>query len=558
MLLCHVVLGHWRSTAGVCLCALLNVVGALLQPLLTREVVDEAFRRGDLGLLVRLCLAMLGIAAGTVAVNAMRSRISTRWAGQVSAELTTALYDRFGRRPLADFTALANGEVPTRLLTDVSTLRGNLILGAQQMVGAGAMLAGAGVASILLDWRCGLLVALVLPFQLISARKLGRYRQRLATSLSEATADLSSTIADSLSLPGVVLRRTSGSEGYFRSLFGARLDLALGLFAQAQLAGVGLRALHQASFMTVPPLLFLVYGWLSFAGGSGVSVGTVVALVALYGRITGPISTTLNSSVSLRTATAMLTRIADGLSAPVEPQDSGICAPSTQPMPGGRRSTEAGVVASALTFGYPGRLNPVLDGISLHLPRGSRAALTGRSGSGKTTLAELLGGLYRPDAGVVTVFGQEPGALSAVARERLIGLAPQDTFVLNASVEDNIRLGRSRFRTADVWRALERAELSELVAGLPSGLDTVLGHRGAMLSGGERQRIGLARVLLARAPVLILDEATSALDTATEHLILRRLIDSSEIEVLLVISHRPEVQAMMDTVVSVELDRSLS
>src|SRR5882757_1125300 len=226
----HVILAHWPKTAGILLFAALTALGTIVQPLLTREIVDGAFARANLGLLVKLCLYMLCIAVGTIAVNAAQSQISIRWGSRVSSELTSALYLRFARRPLADFTLMRTGEVQSRLLNDVAMLRGNLIVGSQRMVGSTAMLVGGGAATLLLDWRIGLMVAVVLPFQLISARKLSRRRRRLATQLSEATADLSSTVADALSLGGVTLSRTIDSEAYFRVQFTSHLERARTLF----------------------------------------------------------------------------------------------------------------------------------------------------------------------------------------------------------------------------------------------------------------------------------------------------------------------------------------
>ena len=192
-----------------------------------------------------------------------------------------------------------------------------------------------------------------------------------------------------------------------------------------------------------------------------------------------------------------------------------------------------------VTFSFPGVANPTLAGISLKVKKGEKIGFIGSSGSGKTTLMNILLRFYTEQEGRILVDGQPLTAQHLVAWHSIVGYVKQDTFLMQASIQDNITLGDNNVDTARLEYAIEQASLSSFVSDLPEGVHTHIGERGSKLSGGQRQRIGIARALYKRTQVLVLDEATSALDNETEREVNEAINKLSETDItILIIAHR--------------------
>ncbi len=205
---------------------------------------------------------------------------------------------------------------------------------------------------------------------------------------------------------------------------------------------------------------------------------------------------------------------------------------------GGAVSGGPAVAMSLVSFTYPGRRRRALSQVSFAVPRGSTVALVGPSGAGKTTIANLFLRFWDPDEGVVRLDGHDLREYGLDELRRRIALVAQDTYLFNDTLRNNVLLARPGATEAELTAAVERAALSEFVAGLPDGLDTVVGERGAQLSGGQRQRVAIARAFLKDAPILILDEATSHLDAVSEQAVRGALDLLARNRTTVVIAHR--------------------
>jgi ATP-binding cassette subfamily B protein len=193
---------------------------------------------------------------------------------------------------------------------------------------------------------------------------------------------------------------------------------------------------------------------------------------------------------------------------------------------------------SLVSFTYPGRRRRALSDVSFTVPRGSTVALVGPSGAGKTTVASLFLRFWDPDEGVVRLDGHDLRQYRLDDLRQRVALVAQDTYLFNDTLRNNVLLARPEASAADLAAAVEQAALTEFVAGLPDGLDTVVGERGARLSGGQRQRVAIARAFLKDAPILILDEATSHLDAVSEQAVRGALDLLARSRTTLVIAHR--------------------
>ncbi|HSE55831.1 MAG TPA: thiol reductant ABC exporter subunit CydD, partial [Nocardioidaceae bacterium] len=219
------------------------------------------------------------------------------------------------------------------------------------------------------------------------------------------------------------------------------------------------------------------------------------------------------------------------------------------PAPGGE------IHLTDVTVGYPGRLEPVLAGLTLTIPARGVTAVVGPSGSGKSTLLAALMGHLPMWSGRITVDGHEVDPSSRAWRGE-IAWVPQRPWIATASVADNVRLGRPEATDSDIWHALERVALGELVAGLPDGIHEVLGEDGAGLSAGERARLALARAVVAERPLVLLDEPTAHLDPVTESVIAETVSWLAERSSVVVVAHREALAALADQVVEVPLRRT--
>ena len=215
------------------------------------------------------------------------------------------------------------------------------------------------------------------------------------------------------------------------------------------------------------------------------------------------------------------------------------------------------VVFEDVTFSYDGR-EEALKELNLSFAEGGVHALVGPSGSGKSTVANLVMGLWTPDRGRVTIGGADVASLSESALSSVVTYMQQDSFLFNATIEENIALGRGGARPEEIAAAADRACLGELVAGIPDGLSTVVGEGGLSLSGGERQRVAIARAILKDSPVLLLDEPTSGIDPRNESLVQEALARLARGKTVIVIAHRLKTVEDADTITVMSSGRAIA
>ena len=276
--------------------------------------------------------------------------------------------------------------------------------------------------------------------------------------------------------------------------------------------------------------------------GAAVTIGTVVAFTTLQTRLFRPIMSLLGVQVDVQTSLALFDRIFEYLDLPVD------IAERDRPVEIAPADLRGEVVFDDVSFGYDagGR---TLHHVGVVVAAGSTTAIVGETGSGKTTLGYLVARLYDVGAGRVTIDGVDVRDLSFASLAGIVGVVSQETYLLHATVRENIRFARPDATDAEVEDAARAAQIHDLIAALPDGYDTVVGERGYRFSGGEKQRIAIARTVLRNPPVLVLDEATSALDNETERAVQRALEDLSEGRTVIEIAHRLSTVRAADQIV---------
>jgi ATP-binding cassette subfamily B protein len=300
-------------------------------------------------------------------------------------------------------------------------------------------------------------------------------------------------------------------------------------------------------FATIPALLYLAAGFPRLIGP--ISIGTLIAFASLQTSIFRPIMGLLNIGAQWVSSMALLSRIFGYLDLPVE-----------VPEPSRPAHLDAALVQGEVRFEdvsyrFPDAQSDAVSGIDIVIPPGHSLAVVGETGSGKSTLASLLVRLADPTSGRITIDGIDLRELAASDRARIIGMVTQETYLTHATIADNLRRAAPAASEAELWAALEAAQVDGVIRALPEGLETIVGARGHRFSGGERQRLAIARTLLKNPPVLVLDEATSALDTDTERELQAALDQLMAGRTTLTIAHRLSTVRGADQIVVLDAGR---
>jgi len=355
-------------------------------------------------------------------------------------------------------------------------------------------------------------------------------RREVSARRQAALASLHGQVEESLSVGGATLAKTLGSGPALAERFTTTSHGILGLEVAAQLAGRWRMATMQIVFAVIPALVYLAAGLP--ATSSGMTIGTLVAFTTLQAGIFRPLMGLLNVGAQWVASMALFSRVFEYLDLVPD-----VPAP-THPVLLDPASVRGSVAIEGVTLRYPGADRDAVAGLTLAVPAGSTLALVGATGSGKSTVAGLLARLHDPDAGRVTVDGVDVRDLDPDVLASIVGVVSQESYLVHASVRDNLLLARPEASEGELWAALAAAQVADLVASLPDGLDTVVGARGHRFSGGEQQRLAVARTILRDPPVLVLDEATSALDTSTERALQRALDELARGRTTITIAHR--------------------
>jgi len=540
-----------------------SVGGALLgvaTPLLAGRVVDAIVHGGP----ARTVLALAGVIAAVAVAEAAVSLLS-RWLSSTIGEglildLRTAVFDHVQRMPVAFFTRTRTGALVSRLGSDV--------MGAQRAFSDTLSGVVANLVTLTLtlavmvgiSWQITLLALLLVPLFVLPARRIGARMAGLSREAAAHNAAMNTQMTERFSAPGATLVKLFGDPARELAEFTARAD---------RVRAIGVRrAMLQSGFMNSLTLmsalaLALVYGLGGvLAIGGHLQTGAVVSMALLLTRLYTPLTALANAHVDVANALVSFERVFEVLDLrPLIAER-----PDAVAVPDGPVSVQFDDVR----FGYPSAdkvslasleevavlddrdTGEVLHGISFTVEPGRMVALVGSSGAGKSTIAALVARLYDVDAGAVRLGGVDVRDVSFASLKATVGMVTQDGHLFHDTIRANLALGNPGATDAQMWEALRRARLADVVAAMPDGLDTVVGERGYQLSGGQRQRLTIARLLLGRPRVVVLDEATAALDSASEAAVQQALTEALAGRTAIVIAHRLSTVRAADEILVVE------
>jgi ATP-binding cassette subfamily B protein len=497
-----------RTTVGIVTAIIVaSSVISMAQPFLLRAVIDEALPEQDVTLLLWAVGGMLAVTVVTQLLGVVQTWMTTTVGQRVMHRLRTDVFRHLQRQSIAFFTRTRSGEVQSRLTHDISGMQSVITSTATSVASNVTTAVATAVAMLALSPRLSLLSLIVIPPAIWTTRKVALLRRDITAARQRRLADLHSQVEEGLTVSGATLVKTMGAGSRTAARFESTSRDLVDLELRSQLAGRYRMATMQIVFAAIPALIYLAAGLP--ATSDGMTIGTIVAFTALQAGIFRPIMGLLNIGADWVASMALFSRIFGYLDLPVD------VAPATSPVHVDPSSVSGAVRFENVRFSYDGSAYAA-DDVSLDVPSGTTLALVGETGSGKSTLAGLVARLADPTTGRVLIDGHDVRDLRADDLSHIVGVVTQETYLVHASIRDNLLLAAPDATDDELWRALETARVAALVSGLPNGLDTVVGARGHRFSGGEKQRLAIARTLLRNPRVLVLDEATSALDNETE------------------------------------------
>lgn len=538
---------RWQLAGLAGLIVVASAAG-LVSPFLLRAIIDDALPGKNVTLLALFAGGLVAIACLGAAITVLQTIVSARIGLAIMHDLRVRVYTHMQSMSLAFFTRTKAGEIQSRIATDIGGLQALATHTITELARDVSVVIMTATAMLALNWRLALFSFGVIPVAVWISYRVGKVREQATYEQQLKLADMAAAIQEALSTAGVVLARTMGRTRFLTRRFEQTSGDVANMEMRAQTA---LEWQWSLIFLllAVLPALTLLLGGIMMNQGIAVTVGTLVAMIALQEQLLWPFQQVLDAGMQIRTTRALFARVFEYLDEPLEIVES------SNPISIAPALVAGAVRIDHVSFTYPGSQAPALSNIDLDIPAGSHIAIVGSTGSGKTTLGLLLARLYDVGSGAIRFDGIDIRDLSFLSLSDTIGVVSQDTFLLHASIADNLRFARDDATDADLVAAAQMAQLHHRVMTLPQGYATVVGERGARLSGGEKQRLALARTLLRKPRILLLDEATSALDTRTENAIAKALATLPGNQTKITIAHRLSTVRAADKIVVLDKGR---
>jgi ATP-binding cassette subfamily B multidrug efflux pump len=504
-----------------------SVAGTLYLPILVGRAVDRIAGPGkvDFAGVAAVLQRVLIVAGGTAVLQWIMNDVNNRVAFRVVRDVRAQAFAHLQVLPLRYLDAHPAGELVSRVIADADTFADGLLMGFAQLFTGVLTILGTLLFMLSLDWRITLVVVVLTPLSLFTARFIARRTYHLFKEQSETRGEQTALVTELVENQKLV-RAFTHEEQSLRDF-----DEVNGRLARSSM-----RATFYSS-LTNPVTRFLnsvVYAGVALAGAlaavaGAVSVGGLVSFLSYANQYTKPFNEISGVVTELQNALACAGRLFELIDEPAEPAD----APDAEAL----QNAAGGVALEHVAFSYTKERELIRD-LSLQVKPGERVAIVGPTGCGKTTLINLLMRFYDVDGGGISVDGRDIRSLTRASLRRSYGMVLQDTWLKTGTVRENLSLGRPDASMEEIAAAAEAARADSFIRRLPQGYDTVIGEGQGGLSQGQRQLLCITRVMLCLPPMLILDEATSSIDTRTEVKIQQAFDRMMEGRTSFVVAHR--------------------
>ena len=498
---------YWKQMALILLCIILSSSLNLLPSILTGRIIDDGLIGRDLKALITLIILSLAVTLGANLIGVLESYLQTWIAQHITFDMRNRMFRHLQEMSQRFYTSNNQGDIITRMTSDIDGVKSTITNTFSSILSNAITLVIAVIAMYQKNWLLATIGILIVPLFTIPTRRAGKMRWKLTQQSQSCNDEINGILNETLSVSGQTLSKLFGREKAEYARYEAANRRMIGLNIKESMAGRWFRVILSTVSSVGPMLLYLVGGLLIMRYDSDLTVGDITVLVALLGRMYGPVNSLLNVQVDWIRSMALFTRIFDYFDMPVEIKN-----PEHPVTPDHADGT---VRFEHVDFAYDPE-KQILHDISFDLKKGDCVAIVGPSGSGKSTLINLIPRLYDVTGGAVRFDGTDVRALDLAWLRRNIGVVTQDTYLFNGTIRENLLYAKPEATEAELIAACEKANIYDFIAGTEKGFETEVGNRGLKLSGGEKQRMSIARVLLKDPALIIFDEATSALDSISE------------------------------------------
>ena len=521
---------YWKQFVLVFVAILLSAAIGLLPSIITGKIVDEALVGKDMQLLIKLLIAAFVTMTVSQVIGVLESYINAWISQRIIFDMKNQMYDHLQHMPHSFFTTEKQGDIVTRMNSDIGGVSSVISGTLTSIVNNIATVVTTLVALFSMSWQLAIVGIVVIPLLIIPTRSVGKTRWKLLSESQAKHDEMNQLVNETLSVSGSMLVKLFTREEKEYERFVNVNEEVTQLNLKEQRSGKWFHVVMGMFTQIGPLLIYFAGGYFIVANlDPTLTVGTITATVSLINRLYRPVQSLLNLQVDFTRSLALFTRIFDYFDKEIT-----IASPENGKKP---QVQNGDICFNHVAFSYVPE-KPLLTDIHFTVPAGQMFAIVGPSGSGKSTVVNLLPRLYDVMKGSVTVAGVDVREMDLSYLRSCIGVVTQETYLFNGTILDNLRYANEDATMEQIEEACRIASIDEFIKRQPDGYNTMVGNRGLKLSGGEKQRLSIARVILKDPKILILDEATSALDSISESAIQDALEVLMQGRTSIVIAHR--------------------